>query len=99
MRFNLMKFVLRFPMRFLFIAAFFTGNSGCTEPPPPSLRIADKELIDSLYRDYVATQKGVEDSLCELHFDRRVQLQVDSIMAEREAEIARYLERIKTLSQ
>ena len=74
--------------------AFFLN---CTEPPPPTLNAKDRDLMDSLYRDSLNRIRPVLDSICEVTFDDRVQDAVDSIMAEREEEIRKQLERIRAI--
>ncbi len=49
----------------------------------------DKKLIDSLYNAERKTMLVELDSLCELHFDGRVEAAIDSIMTKRLEEIRR----------
>ncbi|MCB0522637.1 MAG: hypothetical protein H6577_10970 [Lewinellaceae bacterium] len=69
--------------------------AACTEDPPPTLLYKDREIIDSLFKIQVDSLRPRFDSLCNARFDSAVQYKVDSIMRERQAEIQKYLERIK----
>ena len=74
---------------------FFFLLESCTPDPEPTLNYKDREVVDSLFRMEVGILKPVLDSLCEMRHDSAVQFKVDSMMKVRQAEIERYLERIK----
>ncbi len=69
-------------------ALFFCSLVACLEEPIV-LNKQDKKLIDSLYNAERKTRMVELDSLCDLHFDGRVQAAVDSIMMKRLEEIRR----------
>ncbi len=82
---------------FLLVFAFYLFlQTACTADPPPTLTYKDREVVDSLFRMEVDSLKPLLDSLCDMRHDSAVQHKVDSIMGERQSEIDKYLERIKS---
>jgi len=72
----------------LLLLAILFSQSACFEEPI-MLNKQDKKLIDSLYNAERKARMVELDSLCDLHFDGRVQGAVDSIMEKRLEEIRR----------
>ena len=70
-------------------------SPSCTPDPVPTLNFQERGVVDSLYKLQIDSLKIVFDSLCEVRHDSAVQFKVDSMMQERQAEIERYLERIR----
>ncbi len=61
----------------------------CTEPPTPSLRQADRQLIDSLYTLHYDSIKVALDSNCVVLQETRLEPAVDSILKRRIVEEAK----------
>lgn len=80
---------------FAFWAGLALLASACTADPPPTLLYKDREIIDSLFKIQVDSLRPRFDSLCNARFDSAVQFKVDSMMGERQAEIQKYLERVR----
>ncbi len=68
---------------------------GCTEDPEPSLNFQERERVDSLYHIEIVRLKPFYDSLCAVRSDSAVAFKVDSMMQVRNAEIQRYLDRLR----
>ena len=71
----------------------------CTEPPTPSLRQADREMIDSLYSLHYDSVSTILDSQCVLLKAELTKQATDSILKRRLVEKAklqaRYQEELK----
>jgi hypothetical protein len=72
--------------------------SAC-EGPPKNLSIADKKIVDSLYRAELKFLRSEMDSICRVQKDSLIQAAVDSLLEENIREITRQLERIKNLQE
>ena len=79
---------------FIIHCALYT-TIGCTPDPDPTLNYKDREIVDSLFRLRIGNLKPILDSLCDVRYDSAVQFNVDSMMKVRQAEIEKYLERIR----
>ncbi|MFK7806809.1 MAG: hypothetical protein AB8F74_03315 [Saprospiraceae bacterium] len=73
-----------------FLLMLFVGFSqtSCFEEPP-MLNKKDRKIIDSMYNAQRKEMIVELDSICDLEFDARVQVAVDSIILKRLEEISR----------
>lgn len=80
---------LRMPFRVGSGIGFVLLLGACTTPPTPSLRQADRQLIDSLYTLHYDSIKVELDSNCILLKEQTLGLTVDSIFKRRLVEKAK----------
>lgn len=63
--------------------------SSCTDDAPTHLSSRQQEVMDSLLTLQIPIVKQEQDSLCQVHFDRRLRRLVDSLLKDRREEEAR----------
>ncbi|NJL74242.1 MAG: hypothetical protein HC892_03565, partial [Saprospiraceae bacterium] len=74
---------------FVFIGWISQFTVSCSEPPPPSLRYEDREVVDSLFNVEYDKLKVSLDSICTHIKTTTLQTAVDSILLVRLKEIAK----------
>ena len=85
----LSKSLFRSVCFFIFIGWISHLVLSCSEPPPPSLRYEDREVVDSLFNVEYDKLKDSLDSMCNRIKETTLQTAVDSILLVRLKEIAK----------
>ncbi len=76
-------------------ASLYFGGTGCSDPPPRTLTLAERKLADSLFQEEIKKLKPKLDSLCELRFDSLVASALDSMLEVRKTLMKKQLERLQ----
>ena len=82
----------RYLVFIFFIGIYLFGLSAC-EPDEQRIIAENRSLIDSLANKQIKVLRTELDSICDLEFDARVQVAMDSIMEVRIEEIKKMLGR------
>ncbi len=77
-----------------FTLSLLTACGERQEEPLPELTYRQREIVDTLYMEYVTGMRPVLDSICEAQFEDRVARAVDSLLRVRRAEAERLRSRV-----
>ena len=84
--------MIRYLVFILFIGAYLLGLCAC-QPDERRIVAENRSLIDSLANQQIKLLRTELDSICDLEFDARVEIAMDSIMEVRIEEIKKMLGR------
>lgn len=82
-----MNWIKCLPIFFLLVA--------CSEPPAPKLRLNNRRIADSIYKEQIPMLTTEQDSLCKLLEEEHLDEVIDSILNLRRAKIKAQIQRSK----
>ena len=82
-------------MRILKIIGFSILAFACSEPPAPKLRLSNRRLADSIFKEEIKLLTEKQDSLCQDFESKHLDLVVDSILTIRRTKIKEQIKRSK----
>lgn len=82
-------------MRILKIICISLLAFACSEPPAPKLRLSNRRLADSIFKEQIKIITETQDSICSAYEEEHLDYVVDSILTLRRNKIKEQIERSK----
>lgn len=82
-------------MRILKLTAISLLVIACSEPPSPKLRLNNRRLADSIFKEEIQILDQKQDSICNQYEKEHLDHVVDSILSLRRSKIKEQIERSK----